>query len=75
MNVYLVDYWVPFPASEYGGLFAVIAKDTEQCAKLLTEAHSVSKEHVPDLVFSINKAPVLQLAGKHKAGIIAEFYT
>ena len=38
MTLYLVNYWVPFPASEYGGLQAVVAKDDEECYKLIAEA-------------------------------------
>ena len=26
-NLYIVDYWVPFPQSEYGGIINVIAED------------------------------------------------
>ena len=30
-NLYLVDYWVPFPSSEYGGMVAVVAEDDHEC--------------------------------------------
>lgn len=34
-HLYLVDYWVPFPASEYGGLVSVVADDDNECHDLL----------------------------------------
>lgn len=34
-NMYIVNYWVPFPASEYGGIVTVIAKTEEEASKLL----------------------------------------
>lgn len=33
--LYLVDYWVPFPSSEYGGVISVIAEDDNECHDLL----------------------------------------
>ena len=30
MNLYKVDYWIPFPASEYGGVSIVAAHDVDQ---------------------------------------------
>jgi hypothetical protein len=33
--MYIVDYWEPFPRTEYGGLFAVVASDDNECFELL----------------------------------------
>ena len=33
--LYLVDYWVPFPSSEYGGVLSVIAENDNECHDLL----------------------------------------
>lgn len=30
MNLYTVDYWVPFPTSEYGGLYIIAAENEEE---------------------------------------------
>jgi hypothetical protein len=35
--LYLVDYWVPFPSSEYGGVVSVIAENENECHDLLLE--------------------------------------
>ena len=33
--LYLVDHDVPFPSSEYGGLWKVIAEDDNECFDLI----------------------------------------
>ena len=35
--LYLVDYWVPFPASEYGGVLSVVAENDNECHDLLLD--------------------------------------
>jgi hypothetical protein len=35
--LYLVDHFCNFPRSEYGGLWAVIAKDENECFDLIKE--------------------------------------
>jgi hypothetical protein len=35
--LYIVDHFCPFPTSEYGGLWNVIAKDDDECFDLIKE--------------------------------------
>ena len=35
--LYIVDYWVPFPQSEYGGTISVIAENEEEAFTLLSD--------------------------------------
>ena len=35
--LYIVDYWVPFPSSEYGGVIDVISHSDEECFDLLKD--------------------------------------
>jgi hypothetical protein len=35
MNLYIGDYWAPFPSSEYGGTWSVIAENVDQCIDIL----------------------------------------
>lgn len=35
--LYIVDYWVPFPSSEYGGILNVIAESNEDCHSVLLD--------------------------------------
>ena len=34
-TLYIIDYWVPFPSSEYGGIVNVIAGDDQECFDIL----------------------------------------
>lgn len=34
---YLVDYWVPFPSSEYGGVISVIGENDSEVHDLLLD--------------------------------------
>ncbi len=35
--LYLVDYWVPFPSSEYGGVISVIGENDNEVHDLLLD--------------------------------------
>ena len=35
--LYIIDYWVPFPSSEYGGVVNVIAEDDSEAFELLSK--------------------------------------
>jgi len=37
MNIYVVEYWVPYPNSEYGGLFVIAAENEEQVKQICVE--------------------------------------
>ena len=37
--LYIVDHFVPFPQSEYGGIWNVLASDDEECFHLITEQY------------------------------------
>lgn len=36
-TLYIVDYWMPFPSSEYGGVQIVVAEDDAQCERMVAE--------------------------------------
>jgi hypothetical protein len=33
--LYIVDHYVPFPSSEYGGLWNVVATDDDECFEMI----------------------------------------
>jgi hypothetical protein len=37
-NLYIVDHWMPFPQSEYGGVQCVIAYNDVECERILAES-------------------------------------
>ena len=80
MNIYLVDYWAPFPESEYGGLQVVIAEDKEQCIEMLVRAtDEYEKKGNPayrDMItIEVNNALCYPLVGTHPPKIVKSFLT
>jgi len=82
MYAYLVEYWVPFPSSEYGGIQIVIASSNADCISILEEHVSdYDKKAYPNyktlIETEVIKAKVLHLstANSYERGILQEFIT
>lgn len=74
--LYIIDHYIPFPASEYGGVWNVIAEDDEECFDLITqEDDGLNEKHYHQLRENINKAPAYLLAEDVKSEIIEQFTT
>ena len=78
-TLYLVNYWVPFPSSEYGGLQAVVAKDDEECYKLIVEADVWEfdrQKNAEELIRArVKKASRFQLVGGYLPEVVRSFIT
>jgi hypothetical protein len=46
--IYIVSYWLPFPASEYGGVQVVIAENDEDCVRILADKQDDFYEEYPN---------------------------
>ena len=56
--LYIVDHFVPFPQSEYGGLWNVIAEDDNECFDLITEQdNDLNLQYYQKLRENIVKSP------------------
>lgn len=79
MKLFILDYWVSYPRSEYGGMIVVIAKDfAEVRSILLSDPDFDYVNYVnADREFerSIKNARVYELSGKYPSGILARFIT
>ena len=75
--LYIIDYWVPFPQSEYGGVLNVIAKDDDECFQLLSNPDEdfYQEAYVNHILPAIKKAQKLPLAKGYKSDIIEAFIT
>ena len=75
--LYIVDYWIPFPQSEYGGMINVIAKDDDECFQLLSNSEEdfYQESYVNRVLPAIKNAQKLQLANDYKSDIIEAFIT
>ena len=73
--MYVVEYWVPFPQSEYGGLITLIAENDTQALELLSDEESFHEEHNSLIMEKIVTATKLELANDYESGIIEAFCT
>ena len=75
MNLYLCKYPIKFPASEYGGLVAVIAKSPKELGKILTGLYG--KHNYFDLSIAVESVSYYQLdpSREYEAGLVEAFYT
>ena len=74
--LYLVDYWVPFPSSEYGGLLTLIAKDNNECHDILLDWRDECDNKYDNLIMEkVTNAPVFALADDIESGIVETFTT
>jgi len=76
--LYIVEHYVPFPQSEYGGIWNVIADNDEECFDLITAADSsdFNVQYYGDLRENITNAQVYKLDEDGVvSGIVEEFTT
>ena len=79
LTLYIVDYWLPFPSSEYGGVQLVVAYADAQCERILAESVSqYDREDYPNYREKIANA--IKIAKRFpvdaaEVGIVYEFKT
>ena len=75
-NLYIVDHFCPFPQSEYGGIWNVIAASDEECYDLIVQDDGeFNVEYYSNLRENIMKARVYSLAEDLESGIVEAFTT
>ena len=74
---YIVDHYVPFPSSEYGGIWNVIAEDDDECFDLITNADDGDFNHqfYAHLRENILNSRTYALAENLESKIVEEFTT
>ena len=74
---YIVDHYVPFPSSEYGGIWNVIAESDDECFDLITSADDddFNQKFYSNLRENILKAPTYALSENLDSGIVEQFTT
>jgi len=77
MKMYIGSYWVDFPMSEYGGMWAVVAEDSDQLFDILKESQSgfFGDDLDDDIWRAIKDAKWYDLAGGYDAHVVKFFYT
>jgi hypothetical protein len=74
MNIYIGNYWVPFPRSEYGGTWTVIAENEAQCAELLKD-DAYEDEYDYLIVEAVSTSKRFGLTGDPAPMVLDTFYT
>ena len=74
-QLYIVDYWIPFPQSEYGGVVNVIADDDSEAFELLANEEQFNEDYVDLIMPNVMKAEKLNLSDEYQSGIIDAFIT
>ena len=74
-SLYIVDYWVPFPSSEYGGVINLIAKDDTEAFELLANEEGFDERYQSLIMPNVVKAQKFELVDDYESGIIDSFTT
>ena len=70
-----MDYWIPFPQSEYGGVVNIIADDDSEAFELLANEEQFNEDYVDLIMPNVIKATKLKLSDEYESGIIDAFIT
>ncbi len=75
--LYVVDHYVPFPSSEYGGIWNVIAQDDDECFDLITaqDVEGFNQQYYSNLRENILKSRAFELTQSVDSGVVEEFTT
>lgn len=74
--MFIGKFWVPFPSSEYGGSWSVIASDKNEVATLLrSQVTDYYTQYDDNMLESIEKAKYFELACEPKSMVINTFFT
>jgi hypothetical protein len=74
--LYLVDFWVPFPSSEYGGTISVIAENDQECHDILRDSGISYDSDYDNLIMSnVVKSLRFALVDEEVSRIVDSFTT
>jgi hypothetical protein len=74
-SLYIVDYWVPFPASEYGGVVNLIAENDAEAFELLANENQFDENYTDRIMERVVNAQKFALVDDYESGIIDAFTT
>ena len=73
--LYIIDYWVPFPSSEYGGTISLIAQNDTEAFEVLASEDGFPQEHKHLIMKNVIEAQKLQLADEYPEPMIVDAFT
>ena len=74
--LYIVDHFVPFPQSEYGGIWTVVADNEEECFDLIVaEDNDNFLEYHGKLRGNISKSDKYKVESNADSKVVSSFLT
>ena len=73
--LYIIDYWVPFPSSEYGGTISLIAQNDTEAFEVLASEDGFPQEYKNLIMKNVIEAQKLQLADEYPEPMIVDAFT
>lgn len=73
--LYIVDYWVPFPSSEFGGLINLIAENDTEAFELLANEKQFDDRYQNKIMERVVNAQKFALVDDYESGILEAFTT
>jgi hypothetical protein len=74
-SLYIVDYWVPFPSSEYGGLINLIAESDTEAFEILKSEEQFDDRYTDRIMERVVNAQKFSLVDEYESGILEAFTT
>jgi len=81
MKLFIIDLWIPFPASEYGGIIILKANTVNEAIELLSNYNRINYDFNPEdndknkIIEAVNNAINYEIMGEHNVGIVTSFIT
>jgi hypothetical protein len=73
--LYIVDYWVPFPSSEYGGVVSLIAESDTEAFAILSGERQYDSSYIDRIMPNVVNAQKFALQDEYVSGIVDSFTT
>jgi hypothetical protein len=75
--LYIVEHYVPFPQSEYGGVWNIIAEDDDECFDLIVAEDNGNfyEKYYSDLRENIINSRTYQLSEEIESQVVESFTT
>ena len=73
--LYIIDYWVPFPSSEYGGTISLIAQNDTEAFEVLASEDGFPEEYRHLIMKNVIEAQKLKLADEYAEPMIVDAFT
>ena len=75
--LYIVDHYIPFPSSEYGGVWNVIAQNDDECFDLISaeDNDNYYEQYYSRLRENILNAQKFALANDESSRVVESFTT